>query len=186
MKEKIAMELKLLGITANGTKVFDHPAAHTHRKDLAEEAISMMTIPAEPDHPTDRSQTRHCEVLDMGRVIGVNHRIERTPEMTCFWMVRGEGPEKRNYVSLMTLDGKPAPETYLTMVCFWDSETNCWVLYTNYEGQDDPWPEPGTVRYDHLSLEDKKKASAWHVWHPLVCTEAEKWLCLRRPTKKAL
>ena len=178
-------KMTMAGITKNGTRVYFHPEGHPHRPDLAEEALALMEVPERPADPTDRRQTRAAATVDLGRTIGLNHRVERRPGMHCFFMVRGEGPEKRNYPSIMTLDADPEPETRLTMVCFWDQENDGWVLYTNHEGKEDPWPEPGTVRFNHLSDADKEAAKEWHMNHPLACTEEEKLLCLRRPTRKA-
>lgn len=179
------MKLELAGVTKNGTKVWFHPEGHPHRPELAAEALALMEIPVRPADPTDRRQTRAAATVDLGRTIGLNHRIERRPDMRCFWMQRGEGTEKRDYPSLMTLDGEATPETQITMVCFWDSATDGWVLYTNHEGPEDPWPEPGTVRFDHLPDDAKQAAREWHLNHPLVCDNQERLLCLRRPTSKA-
>ena len=38
-------ELKALGISANGIAVYAHPEGHSHRPDLAKEAISKVTLP---------------------------------------------------------------------------------------------------------------------------------------------
>lgn len=159
----------IIAITANGTQVFSHPEAHPHRMDLAVEAISKMVIPVSPSDPSDRNQTRHCEVIDLGRMIGVNHRTELAPGMRTFLMNRGD----RDYPSVMTVDATPAPETRLTMVCFWLAEENHWVLFTNFEGTDDPWPEPGTVRFQRMSEEQQAAATEWHATHPLICTAEE-------------
>lgn len=160
---------KLIGYTSNWTPVFSDASAHVHRMDLTQEAIGMMNIPFAPADPTDRSQTRHCEVLDFGRPIGANHRTELKPGMSTFYMVR----DKHDYPSLMTVDATPTPETRLTNVCFWDANNSVWVYYTNHEGVEDPWPEPGTVRFQRLSEEDQKKAAAWHAANPLICTPKE-------------
>lgn len=177
--------MEMAGITKNGTRVYFHPEGHPHRPELAAEALALMEVPERPADPTDRRQTRVAATVDLGRMIGLNHRVERRPGMKCFFMARGEGTEKRQYPSLMTLDEDPKPETRLTMVCFWDEETQTWILFTNHEGGEDPYPEPGTVRFERLPEEDQDKAKEWHMNHPLVCTEEERSLCLRRPTRKA-
>ena len=179
------MKLNLAGVTKNGTMIYFHPEGHPHRPELAAEALALMVVPERPDDPTDRRQTRVAATVDLGRTIGLNHRIERQPGMSCFWMIRGEGAEKRGYPSLMTLEGEAVPESLLTTICFWDPATDGWILYTNHEGGEDPWPEPGTVRFNHLSDAGKKAAKEWHMNHPLVCTDEERLLCLRRPTRKA-
>lgn len=159
----------LIARTSNGTPVYSHPEAHPHRLDLAAEGISKMVIPAAPADPADRSQTRHCEVVDFGRAIGVNHRTELKEDMRTFYMIR----EGHDYPSLMTIDGMPTIETRTTNVCFWDADNSCWVFWTNHEGAEDPYPEPGSDRFNHLPEKEKKKAIAWHHTHPLICTAAE-------------
>ena len=167
--------MKVIGITKNGTKVYAHPEAHPHRMDdVAVEAIANMTITEVPADENDRAQTRACETFDFGRTIGFNYRTELKPGMRTFKMRRmGSNGVLREWESLMTIDDMPAPARTLTTVCFWDKENQCWVLWTNYEGEDDPWPEPGSDRFKHLSEENKAKATEWHAAHPLICTPAE-------------
>jgi len=176
----------VVGISANGTPVFSDPGTHPHRPELAAEAIAKMVIPATPADPTDRNQTRHAETVDLGRQIGLNHRIKRTPDMKCFMMRRADDKGKlRDWFSIMTLEGEAKPETKITSVCFWDSKNNRWVLWTNHEGEEDLWPEPGTARFNHLSPEEQEKARRWHIEDVLKCTEAEELQCLRTVTRPA-
>lgn len=167
--------MKKFAVTKNGTNVYTHPKAHPHRMDdVAIEAIAQMVIPKVPADENDRAQTRACETFDFGRTIGFNYRTELKPGMRTFKMHRmGSNGELREWESLMTIDGMPTPVSTLTTVCFWDSDNSCWVLWTNHEGEEDPWPEPGSDRFNHLSEEDKAKAAEWHNAHPLICTPAE-------------
>lgn len=178
--------LDIIGITKNGTPIYNHPALHPHRLDeVAIAAIAKMIVPTEPADPTDRSQTRVAQTVDLGYKIGINHRIKRTPDMRCFKMRRADNKGRlRGWFSIMTLDGELRPETKLTSVVIWDSENTCWVLLTNHEGEEDPYPEPGTDRFNRLPAEEQGKAKKWHEENILKCTTKEELQCLRTVTYK--
>lgn len=125
------------------------------------------------------------ELVDLGYKIGINHRIKRTPDMRCFKMRRADNKGRlRGWFSIMTLDGELRPETKLTSVVIWDSENTCWVLLTNHEGEEDPYPEPGTDRFNRLPAEEQGKAKKWHEENILKCTKEEELQCLRTVTYK--
>lgn len=149
--------------SSNGTPVYNE-GGHPHfDNEIAIEAINHMVIPAVPADPEDRNQTRVCETYDFGRVIGVNHRVEKNRNDIIFLLDRGI-EEPRGYQSWMVL--KPcAEETKLTTVVVWFNEH--WVLLTNHEGEEDLYPEPGTKRYEMLDEIDRQYARAWHYNNPL-------------------
>jgi len=150
----------------NGTNVFAIEEAHPHRLDIAGEAIAKMVVPVAPADPSDRNQTRICETLDLGRVIGKNHLVEVDDNDLTFMWDRGRG-----YESHMALK-ETEDETRITTVLFWDAGNTRWVLWTNFEGVEG-LPEPGSDRYNKGS--DEFKALCREFWrtHALVPTEEE-------------
>lgn len=161
--------MEIIGLTSNGTTIFAHHEAHPHRPDLAAEAISKMVVPSEPADPTDRSQTRYCETIDLGRKIGKNHLIELRPGDATTMFKRGD----RNYESRIAIFRKATPETRITSVCFWDAEENHWVLYTNFEGEEG-LPEPGCDRYNEMPEEKQDECDKFWDTHALVLEGKEK------------
>lgn len=161
--------IEIIALSSNGTPVYSHPEAHPHRIDLAAEAIKKMVVPAAPADPTDRSQTRHCEVIDFGRIIGKNHLVKFDPfEDDDAEMIRGN----RSWFSHMVLK-EAADETRLTSVLFWNAENSCWVLWTNYEGEDTGYPEPGSDRYNNAPEEFKAQCKKFWETHGLVPTDED-------------
>ena len=157
--------MKIIAYTKNGVPVFSHDEAHPHRMDLAEESIGMLTVPETPADPADRSQTRHCEVLDMGRVIGKNHLVETDEDDAVFFAKRDDRP----YPSRMVLK-ETADETRLTVVLFYAEGK--WILWTNYEGEDG-LPEVGCDRYNNGTPEFQQKCREFWATHALVPNENE-------------
>ena len=159
-------KLNLIGVASNGTQVFEHPEAHPHRMDLAAEAISKMVIPERPADPTDRNQTRVSATIDLGYTIGVNHLVETDKYDTIVMFDRGRG-----YKSRMVLK-EAEDETKVTSVCFWDADNDCWVLWTNFEGEEG-LPEPGCDRYNKAPIDFQNECDNFWANHALVPTEEE-------------
>lgn len=160
----------IFAYSQNGTAIYNHPEAHPHFMDeTAIEAINRMIVPTIPADPSDRSQTRICETVDFGCTIGFNYRTSLTEGMRTFRMKRGN----REYETLMTADVPPTPVSTITSVIFWVAEENAWVLFTNHMGEQDPWPEPGTERFDRMNEADKTEAIVWFESHPLIANKEE-------------
>lgn len=151
----------------NGTNIFAIEEAHPHRIDLSAEAIAKMVVPTAPADPADRNQTRVCETVDLGRVIGQNHLVEINEDDLTFMWDRGRG-----YESHMVLK-ETEDETRLTTVLFWDANNSRWVLWTNFEGVEG-FPEPGSDRYNKGSDEFKALCREFWKTHALVPTEEER------------
>ena len=151
-----------IALSSNGTEVHSHPEAHPHRLDIAKEVIGKMTIPVSPADPSDRSQTRHVETIDLNREIGINHLVEVSPEDEVIYVYRGD----RKWETPMVR--KPGtPETRACAVCFWADEK--WVLWTLFEGADgEGLPEPGCDRYNNGTDEFKKACDEFWKTHAIA------------------
>ena len=150
----------------NGTNVFAIEDAHPHRIDLAAEAVAKMVVPTAPVDPSDCNQTRICETIDLGKVIGKNHLVEVNDDDLTFMWDRGRGYESHMVIK------DAEDETRLTTVLFWDFDNNKWVLWTNFEGIEG-LPEPGCDRYNKATEEFKAMCRAFWRTHALVPTEEE-------------
>ena len=152
----------LIALSSNGTEVHSHHEAHPHRIDIAKEVIGKMTIPAAPADPSDRSQTRHAETVDLGREIGINHLVEVSPEDEVIYVYRGD----RTWETPMVF--KPGTlETRACAVCFWAEEK--WILWTLFEGADgEGLPEPGCDRYNNGTPEFQKACDEFWATHAIA------------------
>lgn len=152
----------IIALSSNGTEVHSHPEAHPHRLDIAAEVIGKMTIPTVPIDPSDRSQTRHAETIDLGREIGINHLVEVSPEDEVIHVYRGD----RAWDTPMVF--KPGtPETRACAVCFWADEK--WILWTLFEGADgEGLPEPGCDRYKNGTPEFQKACDEYWETHAIA------------------
>lgn len=144
--------------TLDGVKVYVWEGnSHSHRPDLNEEVIGKVAI---NDRPVIG------EVVDMGRVIGLDHLVESHPDDDLFLFDRGRG-----YESPMVLNRPPEPTQKVTVVICKGSEEDGeyngkYILITLFEG------EPGMPEPFGEYLGDEACEAFWET-HVLVPTDEE-------------
>ena len=163
------MDTNIIGISANGIEVFEHPEGHSHRLDLNEEAISKIEL------PVDSTFVR--TTVNLGRIIGKDHLVETDEHDTIVWLRRGNRPGKSRMVLKEADDTSMV--TVVLCVCNEPADNPAsalngkWVLVTLFEGKPGEREPFDKAFADSKNPEGLKKAKEFWSCHALVPTEEE-------------
>jgi len=160
-----------IALSANGIKVYNHPAGHPHRPELLAETISKLVL-----------EGTFCrKTIDLGRTIGKDHLVETAEGDHIVYLRRGNRAGETRMVLKEAADTSFV--TIILCVARKDEETpdelvDKWVVVTLFEGQPgerEPWDNSFIdADVDEGVAALKAKSEMFWATHALVPTEEEK------------
>lgn len=166
-----------IAFDANGVEIYARADGdkHYHRPELHVEALKKIELPADGEFVK--------AIIDMKKVIGVDHLVKTTPEDEIIYLKRDNRPG----FSRMVLNRKADETQFVTAIlCINNDPTDHdflpgtegkWVLVTLFEGdpgEKEPW-DRAFAKSDENPEVAKALAKAWAFWatHALIPTPKE-------------